>query len=193
MLGPLHIEMAFMNAIGDWLEGSGWVQVLENANFSTTGRIESFLSGKKVKQTKYAHQVTLAVLKKLADAASQNQTEFADFESWRKSIKEKNANHCFWFQAIELEKLLLLHTWMFALDYTHYTRWMSVFLEDLKRIPSKYPTVLEEFKRGYFSVKNSNPLFSNIGVDQAHKQNNKLVKIDGGAIEIFGNPQSPLR
>ena len=24
MLGPLHIEMAFLNVIGDWVEGSGW-------------------------------------------------------------------------------------------------------------------------------------------------------------------------
>ena len=197
----------------DWLEGSGWMQVLGKANFSTTGRIESFLSGKKVKRTRYAHQVTLAVLKKLADAAFQHQTEFADFESWRKSTKEKNANHCSWFQAIELEKLLFafilslrdadfgpfvkcieeMMPCMFALDHTHYTRWMSVFLEDLKQIPSKYPTVFEEFKRGYFTVKNSNHLSSNIGVDQAYKQNNKLVKIDGGAIGNFENPQSLLR
>ena len=191
----------------------GWVQVLEKANFSTTGRIESFLSGKKVKRTRYAHQVTLAVLKKLADAAFQDQMEFADFESWRKSINEKNANPCFWFQAIEFEKFLFafiislrdadfysfvkciedMMPWMFALDHTHYAKWMSVFREDLKQIPSKYPTVFEEFKRRYFTVKNSNHLFSNIGVDQAHKQNNKLVKIDRGAIGIFENPEPLLR
>ena len=81
MLGPLHIEIAFMNKM----------------DFSTTERIESFLSGKKVKRTRYAHQVTLAALKKLTDVAFQDQTEFADFESWRKSIKDKNANNCFWF------------------------------------------------------------------------------------------------
>ena len=28
MMGALHIEMAFLNTIGDWLEGSGWVEVL---------------------------------------------------------------------------------------------------------------------------------------------------------------------
>ena len=27
MMGPLHIEMAFISAIGDWLEGSGWVDI----------------------------------------------------------------------------------------------------------------------------------------------------------------------
>ena len=73
---------------------------------------------------------------------------------------------------------------MFVLDHAHFARWMSVYLEDLKQIPSKYPTVFEEFKRGYFTVKNSNHLFSNIGADQARKQNNKLVKIDRGVIGI---------
>ena len=42
-------------------------------------------------------------------------------------------------------------------------------------------------------MKNSNSAFSNIGVDQAHKQNNKLIKIDGGAIEILESPNSLLR
>ena len=27
MMSPLHIEMAFLNTIDDWLEGSGWVTV----------------------------------------------------------------------------------------------------------------------------------------------------------------------
>ena len=213
MLGPLHIEMAFMNAIGDWVEGSGWIQALEKAGFSTPGRIESYLSGKKIKRTRYAHQVTLAVLSKLAHSVFQAQTEFEDFESWKESTEKKNANHCFWFQVIKLEKLLFsfilslrdadfclfvkcieeMMPWMFALDHTHYARWMSVFLEDLKQIPSKYPEVFNEFKRGYFTVKNGYRSFSNIGVDQAHEQNNKLVKIDGGAIGILDNPKSLLR
>ena len=42
-------------------------------------------------------------------------------------------------------------------------------------------------------MKNSNSAFSNIGVDQAHKQNNKLLKIDGGAIGILDNPNALLR
>ena len=33
----------------------------------------------------------------------------------------------------------------------------------------------------------------NIGVDPAHEQNNKVIKIDGGAIGIFDNPKALLR
>ena len=35
MMGALHIEMAFLNTIGDWLEGSGWVEVLAKAEVNT--------------------------------------------------------------------------------------------------------------------------------------------------------------
>ena len=40
MMGPLHIEMAFINAIGDWLDwldGSGWCEVFNKADISTPG------------------------------------------------------------------------------------------------------------------------------------------------------------
>lgn len=41
LMGPLHVEMALLSTIGDWLEGSGWTEVLKRSNISTTGRIES--------------------------------------------------------------------------------------------------------------------------------------------------------
>ena len=31
MMGPLHIETAFISAIGDWLEGSGWVDICKRS------------------------------------------------------------------------------------------------------------------------------------------------------------------
>ena len=213
MLCPLHIEMAFLSAIGDWLEGSGWTQALEKGNISTTGRIESFLSGKKVKRTRYVHQVSLAVLLQLAEKAFEEQEEFRDFETWKESKTKENANVCFWFHAIDLETLLFSLTkslrdadfglfvqcikeiipWMFALDHTHCARWMSVFLKGLQLIPSKYPSIFEEFKRSYFTIKNGNRKFSNIGVDQGHEQNNQMIKIEGGAVGIFDNPKTLLR
>ena len=67
---------------------------------------------------------------------------------------------------------------------------MPVFIKDLGDLD---PTTLEAFKKGYFTVKRSNRTFSNIGIDQAHEQNNKLVKIHGGAIGIFDNQNALLR
>ena len=62
MIDPLHIEMVFLDAIGNWLDGSGWTSIFERAKITTTGQIESYLSGNKVKQTRYTHQVSMALL-----------------------------------------------------------------------------------------------------------------------------------
>ena len=64
-MGDLHTEMAFLSAIGDWFEGSGWTEIYEMSDIhtSTEGRVDSFFNrGKKVKLTRYAYQVTLKVL-----------------------------------------------------------------------------------------------------------------------------------
>ena len=55
MMGPLHIEMAFVSAIGDWPEGSGWVNIFIRSKINTLGRIESFLGRTSVKRSCYAH------------------------------------------------------------------------------------------------------------------------------------------
>ena len=43
IMGPLCIEMAFTTGIGDWIGGSGWIEVFKKSNISTSGRMESFL------------------------------------------------------------------------------------------------------------------------------------------------------
>ena len=65
MMGPLHIEMAFMAVTGDWLEESGWDTVFVKSNINNSGRAQSFLWGNKVKITRSAHQVSLAAIIKL--------------------------------------------------------------------------------------------------------------------------------
>ena len=62
MMGSLHIEMNFMAAIGDWLEGSGWIDLLVKSSINSPGRAESLLRGNQVKRTRYAHQVSCAGL-----------------------------------------------------------------------------------------------------------------------------------
>ena len=37
MLGGLHIEMAALKTIGDWLQGSGWAQAPVQADIATVG------------------------------------------------------------------------------------------------------------------------------------------------------------
>ena len=141
-MGPLHIEMVLMNTIGNWIQGSGWVEAFVQANITTTGRIDSFLNGSKVKRTRYVHQLSLEVLIKLAHNAFNDQSKFNNYIDWRNHIIQENANASYWFQLIQLEMLLFTfiksvrdtdfelildclkskNKWMFLLDHLHYTR-----------------------------------------------------------------------
>ena len=83
--------------------------------------------------------------------------------------------------------------WFFALDHTHYSRWMSVFLEDVLKLQASNEGTYQALSKGYFTVRKTNRNFSCIGIDQAHEQNNKIVKGDGGAIGIMDNKSKLLR
>jgi len=45
LIGGLHIEMAFLNVLGDWLEESGWASIMASANVTTEGRADALQSG----------------------------------------------------------------------------------------------------------------------------------------------------
>ena len=47
-----------------------------------------------------------------------------------------------------------------------------------------HPDVYTEFSRGHFSIRKTEKAFSMIAIDQAHEQNNAVIKCDGGAIEL---------
>ncbi|KAK3736786.1 hypothetical protein QZH41_011732 [Actinostola sp. cb2023] len=62
MFGGLHIEMAFLKAIGGWLEDSGWVAAIVDANVASSGTAESFIKATSVTRSRRAHQVTASSL-----------------------------------------------------------------------------------------------------------------------------------
>ena len=59
-LGGLHTKKAALKAIGTWLAGSGWVEVLSQAEITRAGRAESLINCAQIRSTRYAHQVTAA-------------------------------------------------------------------------------------------------------------------------------------
>jgi len=59
-LGGLHTEKAALKAIGTWLAGSGWVEVLSQAKITRAGRAESLINCVHIRCTRYTHQVTAA-------------------------------------------------------------------------------------------------------------------------------------
>ena len=62
MFGGLHIEMAALKTVGDWLDGSGWTQALVQAEIATAGMADSLLKSSHVMHTRKAHQITAAAL-----------------------------------------------------------------------------------------------------------------------------------
>ena len=45
MMGSLHRETAFISAIGDWHEGSGWVDIFKRSKKTTLKELKPFLVG----------------------------------------------------------------------------------------------------------------------------------------------------
>ena len=216
MMGGLHIEMATLSMIGDWLEGSGWSDLITTAQVFTSGTSEALLSAFHVKKSRYAHQVSVAALHLLLKTAyEKRQTAESEesFDSWVDSARKKSAQFEYAFVTYELELLLLMFVksirvadfkmfcdaleqiipWMFALDHVHYARWLPVFLQDLKELSTRHPDVYQEFLSGKFTVQKTNRKFSSMATDQAHEQNNKLVKEEGGAIGILQSPKALMQ
>ena len=152
MFGRLHIEMAMLKLLGDWLEDSGWTNAVVQADIASAGTANSFINVSHVTKTCHALQVTAASLYALIQKAydEDRTSEYTDamqpdtpsFEEW--CIQRANASIHFdyWLKTLSLELLLLRYIrslresnfqlyvdsltqimpWMLALDLTHYSR-----------------------------------------------------------------------
>ncbi len=78
MFGGLHIEMAALQTLGDWLKGSVWVQALVQVGSTTQGTADSFLQAAHASRTRRAHQVTVAALYILKHRANDRYCEAGD-------------------------------------------------------------------------------------------------------------------
>ena len=98
--------MAFISAIGDWLERSDWVEIFKRSKINTVGRIENFFSGINMKQSCYVHQVSLTSLVYLSNIAFKDQTEFGSYVIWRNEIKKRPVIACYWLAVNDMEMIL---------------------------------------------------------------------------------------
>jgi len=211
MFRGLHIEMAFQKAIGGWLEGSGWEAALTEANVASAGPADSFLKATSVTHTRRAHQVTASSLYVLLTKSYTSykeslepEADVVSFSDWcLKKVASFPQFHV-WYLTLQLELLLLAFVrsfqeanfelyiealskmvpWFFSLDHTNYARWLPIHLRYMNCLNDVAPDVAVQFQQGKFAVsKTSNP-FSAIPIDQAHEQNNALVKGEGGAVGL---------
>ena len=76
----------------------------------------------------------------------------------------------------------------FPLLTKNYSRWISVHIHDTDSLPT---SIYEEFKEhGHWVDTKTTNQFSAMPIDQAHEQNNELVKGSGGAVGLTENPSA---
>ncbi len=220
ILGGLHIEMASLKVIGNWLEDSGWVDALIQANVASPGKAESLLKASHITRTRYAHQVTVSslyILLKRSYASYNANVELTDepqtLEDWCAGRVEVIPQFQFWYIALQLQLLVLtyirsvregnvllyiasltkLSPWFFTTNHFHYARWVHIHVRDMVRLSEALPEIAAEFTKGNFTVQKTKRLFSSMAIDQAHEQNNAAVKGDGGAVGLLQSPEALRR
>ncbi len=135
------------------------------------------------------------------------------FEDWCTIQRKSHPQFDYWYRVLQVELLLMvfvrslregnfqlylsslssLAPWFFALDHTHYARWLPVHIHDMVTLNTRVPDVHEQFTQGKFVVRKTSRPFSAISVDHAHEQNNAIVKGTAGATDLLQNPKALLR
>ena len=151
-MGPLHIEQA---GIGLLIKGTGLDVVLALANVHTTGMQTAVCDVNSIKKARHALQLIAAVLMRILKDAYLHDVEDTDsllFDDWLKT--QQGTSFLCWYNVLQhikymmmfvrsfreanfllllvsLKKLTVL---FFALDRHHYSRWVPVFIQDLKML-----------------------------------------------------------
>lgn len=151
--------------------------------------------------------MTLAKLQYDSFLTTDGMHDDAAMETWRKSMLH-HPNFHFWDLILRYETLILVfirahrekkfYTYIealealiplfFALNHTNYARWCPVHVRDMKSLP---PSVKSNFEKGNWVIQKTRNVFSAMPIDQAHEQENKMVK-EAGAIGLADN-QSAFR
>ena len=126
--------------------------------------------------------------------------------TWQEVRNQRSPTFLFWNSIIEYEALALLviraHRQrnftlyvealeeliplFFALDHVNYARWTPIHVRDMKSLPE---SIAREFQReGHWVLSKTGNRFSAIPFDQAHEQENKVIKSAGGAVGLTENP-----
>ena len=133
------------------------------------------------------------------------------FNNWLNGKSDGNEMFSYWelifdFQVLILQFiraqrernfLLYVHAlrscmkYIFSLNHYNYARWLSVHVNDLMRLPITNRRLYEEFLAGNFVFQKSNNSFSAMALDQAHEQNNAVIKGAGGVIGLLTPDMEP--
>ena len=131
-----------------------------------------------VTKTRHPHQVTAGSLYCLIHQAYAEQCpataadDTPGFDEWCAQQANRSVHFDYWLKVLSLETMLPVYVrslregnfdlyvqsltqivpWMFALDHTHYSRWLSVHIRDMTSLSVKHPNIHAEFSAGKFVV-----------------------------------------
>ena len=77
------------------------------------------------------------------------------------------------------EALSELVPYFFANNIVNYARWIPIHFRDMMSLEQQHPDVAREFHKGNFVIHKSRREYSALAIDQAHEQNNAVIKGDG--------------
>ena len=66
---------------------------------------------------------------------------------------------------------------LFSLHQVHYSRWVSVFIQDLKLLPVKLPSLYDEFNNGNFLVNTRSNSLLKIAMDKLRNTKTRRLKV----------------
>ena len=181
--------------------------MLSESGVFTRGRAESFLVASHITRSRYACQVTAAVLyfllkKAYAEDEIRNNI---DFDDWCHIREKESCQFKFWYTVLQLQvnilclirsfressfqsyikSLQVLAPWFFLLNRTHYKRWLPFHIKDMLELSKKHPSVYLAFSKGFFTGQKTKNRFSAIPLDQIHEQENIKIKGIAGAASII--------
>ena len=176
-------------------------------DIATVGVAESLLSVSHVTRARHAHEVTAAALHMLLMSAYNNANSPENFEAWFNQRCIDNVQFHYWSICFKLQMILLVFVGairdgnfdtfiealkqmiprFFAMDNVHYSRWLPIHVKDMLELETRNPEVHQHFRNGCFVVHKTHHKISSISLDQAHEQNNAIVKGTGGAIGLITN------
>ena len=91
--------------------------------------------------------------------------------------------------------ILALHKlikWYFTFDNFNYSGWIRVHLFDLMTVETMFADIYENFNKGFFTFQKSENQFSQMPLDQVHKQNNCPIESCGDATDLVNNVEESV-
>lgn len=104
-------DIVYLQVLGDWVDGSGWISALVQANIASTGTADSFISVRHVTKTRNVHQVTAASLHILMHRAfaeyKSEQTGVLSLEQWCELRTQESVHFYYWLKTLAFMNLLV--------------------------------------------------------------------------------------